>query len=341
MNALKYPIPDFLSDIMTPKEYSGWIVDKAYDVHHRDMLRKSPWLIKNPSLRYGAVIHEAVIAGNGIDPFTKDHLRFDLIHSWDPQRASGDTVYQKQFYSMPTVDHIDPEARELALEICSWQINACKSQQNPMEFVEMCRKIVEFEKNAFDGTPQPLTPSPFYGEGGKETRPIATMAERKHEQGEMKDPPKYFPPDFLEGIITPAFYRKWLHHKAHVIYHQDKHLNKQWALRGSEAFYEQRIHEAVLHGKTDPFTGDTLQWELIGLWTDKKDPIAVEKKFRLMPTVDHIDPNACELAFEICSWLINTCKWNMNRQEFIAVCGKVCLNLDSHDQRDSLDRITP
>jgi hypothetical protein len=44
---------------------------------------------------------------------------------------------------MPTVDHIDPEATTLELEICSWQVNECKSDFGPSDFVAFCSKVVE------------------------------------------------------------------------------------------------------------------------------------------------------------------------------------------------------
>jgi hypothetical protein len=41
---------------------------------------------------------------------------------------------------MPTVDHIDPFADTLELEICSWRINECKSGLTPQEFIDVCGK---------------------------------------------------------------------------------------------------------------------------------------------------------------------------------------------------------
>jgi hypothetical protein len=44
---------------------------------------------------------------------------------------------------MPTVDHIDPDGTALELEICSWQVNECKTDLNPAEFVAFCEMVVE------------------------------------------------------------------------------------------------------------------------------------------------------------------------------------------------------
>ena len=75
----------------------------------------------------------------------------------------------------------------------------------------------------------------------------------------------------------------------------------------------------------DPFTGELLQWELINTWNPrKKDPSAHSvKKFRHLPTADHINPASDILDIEICSWFINGCKGNLGPQEFIARCKKV------------------
>jgi len=53
------------------------------------------------------------------------------------------------------------------------------------------------------------------------------------------------------------------------------------------------------NGEQDPYNGEKLQWELIGTWdSTHKQPDGYKKKFALLPTVDHIDPDMLE--FEIC-----------------------------------------
>ena len=82
-----------------------------------------------------------------MDPYTGDELRWDLIGAWDTGSVHDDSgKYKKQFALMPTVDHIDPEATILELEICSWQSNDCKTDLNPAEFVAFCEKVVEHYK---------------------------------------------------------------------------------------------------------------------------------------------------------------------------------------------------
>jgi len=45
--------------------------------------------------------------------------------------------------------------------------------------------------------------------------------------------------------------------------------------------------------------------------------------FPLVPTVDHKDPYAKEIEFEICSWIINSCKNDQTPGEFVTMCRDV------------------
>ena len=43
---------------------------------------------------------------------------------------------------MPSVDHITEDVLEF--EICSLQINSAKCMLSPQEFVDLCKKVVQF-----------------------------------------------------------------------------------------------------------------------------------------------------------------------------------------------------
>jgi hypothetical protein len=69
-----------------------------------------------------------------------------------------------------------------------------------------------------------------------------------------------------------------------------------------------------------------MDWRLICTWNDskeKQDNQNFKKTFSLLPTVDHTDPNASDLEFEICSWLVNDSKSCLNAQEFVDLCTRV------------------
>jgi hypothetical protein len=289
-----YPLPEFLKSTWTPLYYGGWLTRKANEARRHDHERKSPFAVNHSQKEYRHLIHEAMLAGNGMDPFIGDPLRFDLDPAYDSQKARGNIAYEKQFDLMPTVDHIDPESHVLALQICSWRINFCKSFQNPSDFIATCRKVVDYA-----GLPKPPR--------------VFTSAQR------------WFLPSFLEGICTLAQYRRWLFSHANVLLSRDKKLMRPYALSGHMELYKEKLDAAAHHGMSDPFTGDILQWELINMWDpSKKDPSAHSvRQFRLLPTADHVDPASDVLDIEICSWFMNGCKGNLGPQEFVAICRKV------------------
>jgi hypothetical protein len=140
-------------------------------------------------------------------------------------------------------------------------------------------------------------------------------------------PQLYFLPPFLAGICTEKQYIKWLQKRAWQLYIRDLRQGRPYAKRGARAIYKKLIHEAVFRaGLCDPYTGETMNYSLIGTWdsTKGKDwPDGLIRNYYLMPTVDHIDPFADTLELEICSWRINECKSGLTSQEFIDVCGKV------------------
>ena len=98
-------------------------------------------------------------------------------------------------------------------------------------------------------------------------------------------------------------------------------------MRGDRVAYKKGIYTAAMNaGLFDPYTGERMAWEKIKTWdsTKGKDwPDDLIKSFYLMPTVDHVDPSASVLEFQICSWRINECKSGLTPQEFIEVCRKV------------------
>jgi hypothetical protein len=305
MGILKYPLPAYLNGELTPYRYSRWVCMKSATVRNRDLRLGRPFAKILSHEDYGNALNEAVIACNGIDPFTGEKLRFDLVGKFDPAKAVGDIVYEKSFDLMPTVDHIDPEAGVLALQICSFRINSCKNEQTPEEFLAMCRKIVEdCEKKVY----------------GKDRPQKKTLKSDR-----LKNPAEFFPPDFSQGKCSVGQYRKWVLGHSKNMYLRDRKANRPFAYPGQKSLYRHTIDDAAHHGQFDPYTGDVLLWELIGEWdpNEARGNRDYAKKFALLPTVDHIDPASDVLEFEICSWKINMCKGNLNPQDFIELCRRV------------------
>ena len=134
---------------------------------------------------------------------------------------------------------------------------------------------------------------------------------------------KYPFPSFLEGRCTSTVYLKWLNLKASTILRRDKKRRKPYTLTATVANYKEKIHNAVTAGGgCDPYTGEPLKWELISTWdTSQVHPDGYERKFALLPTVDHIHQDVLE--FEICSWQINKAKSDLNPAEFVELCKNV------------------
>ena len=149
----------------------------------------------------------------------------------------------------------------------------------------------------------------------------------KKVNGAMPISPAEFPtyplPAFLEGRCTHSEYVKWLNNKTDTLFKRDKKRGKPYAATSSECQYKEKIHRAIEDGgEYDPYTGEALAWEFIGKWdTSRKHPDGYRKEFALMPTVDHITPDALE--FEICSWRINDAKAELDPEEFLALCKSV------------------
>jgi hypothetical protein len=143
---------------------------------------------------------------------------------------------------------------------------------------------------------------------------------------------KYPLPLFLEGICTVGAYDKWLNCKADTLRKRDLRIKRPYALKNSKAFYKQEIQRAILKtGTKDPYTGEILRWDLMGKWINYPESARLSKflkgrfskDFYLLPTVDHADPEADVLEFEICSWLVNTSKSVMTPGEYVALCRKI------------------
>ncbi len=305
--------PAFVKAVITDVQYRTWLTRKAKYIIAEDRSRKRP-CVKNATERlYKELIHKAVNEGGQFDPFTGETLQWELVCTWDDSNVKNlDESVFKKYALLPTVDHADPYGRVIDFEIGSWKINRSKSNLTPHEYVALCEKIVR-HTNA----------QQTKGARKKGSKPARRL------DSVYGSPQKYFLPDFLKGMLPESQYRRWLVRKASHLYHADKKQNRPCVATATGSLYKQLIHQAVLvNGLSDPFTGDTLRWDLLGAWDDSftKNPSeALVKKFSLLPTVDHIDPCGKTVDFEICSWLVNRCKADLTPDEFIAQCKTIIM----------------
>jgi hypothetical protein len=282
---------------ITEDAYNQWLRIKIKDLLAVDRRRGRPFAKPGAQDLYREKIEEALAENALIDPFTGDTLDWSLVNKW----RHGDD--EKAFNLLPTVDHKDPCSPVLEFELCSWLSNRCKSCMTPEEFVALCAKIVDQS-----------------GSIPSSTKPVSLSTS-------LKCPVRYVLPSFLEGICTPEKFRHWIDKKAKVLFQRDKKKGRSSALNGTKESYKQTIYAAVIAaGLCDPYTGEKMDWAIIGTWDPvgkNYDPGTFKKKYSLLPTVDHTNPDKDTLEFEICSWIVNSCKNDMNRDEFLAFCKKV------------------
>ena len=146
----------------------------------------------------------------------------------------------------------------------------------------------------------------------------------------FKPKPRFSLPDFLIGIVSEIILNHWIDERGKSLRKRDLKNKKCFASSYSRMDYKNKIYEAILKtGLFDPYTGDKIDYSLICKWNSKlaeEGKLEYKKLFAMLPSVDHKDPDATVLEFEICTWKTNECKSNFNPEEFIAFCSKVLSN---------------
>jgi hypothetical protein len=137
-----YDLPPFLADITTREIYLRWLARKAKTHCLRDRNRGNDLAVV---ASYRLAIHEAVLRSNGLDEYTGCQLRWELISQYDNDKsAAGRRTYKKEFYDLPTVDHIGDGLAAPDFAICSWQVNDTKHDQTIDELLSICRKLIHY-----------------------------------------------------------------------------------------------------------------------------------------------------------------------------------------------------
>ena len=136
-------------------------------------------------------------------------------------------------------------------------------------------------------------------------------------------PKKHAMPQFLEGVVTPAAYERWLARKAAT--HVKRDRKRGHTCTGST--YREVIHAAVvISAGKDSYTGEKLAWHLISTYNNEdseKGRHSYKASFALLPTVDHVMAGATEASFRICAWRTNDAKNDLSLGSFIELCQKV------------------
>ena len=228
-------------------------------------------------------------------PYTGDALDWSLVGAWKDTKELKE-IFEKKLVLLPTVDHTDPD--KLGFEICSMLVNFSKTDLRPDEFIGLCTRVAAFRTGPAPAMWKPVNPDSRFK--------------------------KFLLPPFLSGTMTVRQYNKWLDYKAHKLFIRDKKRGKDFAFSATQARYKELIHAAAQAGQYDPYTHDALAWELVHAFDNVAahgQGSAYKRKFYLLPTVDHTDPDA--LGLEICSWVVNECKNFMDAAGFVAFCRRV------------------
>ncbi len=141
-----YQLPAFLTGVCTPAVYRKWLDTRAKQEYKRDVALKRPCAKAASKSLYKQAIHNAVVAGNGVDPFTGTWLQWDLIETWGNAAPRAIANREKEFSLLPTVDHTDPSSANLEFEICSWLVNDSKGNLSAQEYVDYCGRVVGYHK---------------------------------------------------------------------------------------------------------------------------------------------------------------------------------------------------
>src|SRR5579862_5742578 len=131
-------------------------------------------------------------------------------------------------------------------------------------------------------------------------------------------------PPFLEEIVKPKAYARWLKYRA--IAHCKRDC-KRGNVIATPRDYRKAIHAAVLSsGGLCHYTGENLAWPLIGTYNNeesKKGRRAYKASLAKLPSVDHVGDGLHEPDFVICGWAVNDAKGDLNLADFLALCRKV------------------
>jgi hypothetical protein len=93
---------------------------------------------------YKTAIHKAVEQSEGLDAYTGETLRWDLISKYDNEASRlGRRVYKASLALLPTVDHVGDGLGAADFRICAWRTNDAKGDLEYAEFIGLCRRVLE------------------------------------------------------------------------------------------------------------------------------------------------------------------------------------------------------
>ncbi len=144
---------------------------------------------------------------------------------------------------------------------------------------------------------------------------------------------KFPAPNFTtEQGVTQDRYRSWINGRAAAHRRRDtRRQGKTGHAPPALERYREVIHAAVLRcGGLDEYTGETLDWGLVGTYNNNESETKgapYKRQFRRLPTIDHVHgddgrPESLD-DLRVCSWEINDAKGDLSMGQFEALCRRV------------------
>lgn len=141
----KYEKPKFLPDEVTQTDYEEWLYRKTTAHIKRDRNRENS---HSTPEEYRVAIHKAVVVSNGVDVYTGQPLRWDLVRTYNNEDSQRDgRKYKAKFADLPTVDHTGDGKGNPDFKICSWKMNDAKNDLTLEEFIDLCETVLNFHRN--------------------------------------------------------------------------------------------------------------------------------------------------------------------------------------------------
>jgi len=141
----KYQRPQFLTDTIDQPVYEKWLQRKSVGHVRRDRNRGNTTATTE---KYKIAIHKAVCESNGNDAYTGEPLDWSLLSKYDNAESKmHGRVYKKKFALLPSIDHVGDGTGPADFKICAWRTNDAKNDLGYEEFVELCRRVVDFVKD--------------------------------------------------------------------------------------------------------------------------------------------------------------------------------------------------
>jgi len=136
----KYELPGFLVGIVTQAKYDRWLQRKSAAHVKRDRQRGN----RGAKIAgYKVAIHNAVIRSDGLDSYTKEKLQWNLLSKWSNEEARNrGRQHKREFYLLPTVDHVGDGSGEPEFKICAMLTNDVKSDLSHEELLGFCEKLL-------------------------------------------------------------------------------------------------------------------------------------------------------------------------------------------------------